>query len=142
MFFSPLNISFYSFFQIISAMITCILLSFSFSSYFCLKFYYFLWPAAFNSRVHNGLSEAFRGKIPRNRSLSHLHHRILSEWCTDVGDTALILTAADTFHHICYITGQHFFGSDDSGLLSCGMVCCRSPVNISPLPAPGFPLRW
>ena len=48
------------------------------------------------------------------------------------GDTALILTAADTFHHICYITGQHFFGSDDSGLLSCGMVCCRSPVNILP----------
>lgn len=86
----------------------------------------------FQQPVHNGLSEAFRGK-----SLGiDLCHTFIIEFSQNSvqmsGDAALILTAADTFHHICYITGQHFFGSDDSGLLSCGMVCCRNPVNILP----------
>ena len=86
----------------------------------------------FQQPVHNGLSEAFRGK-----SLGiDLCHTFIIEFSQNSvqmsGDTVLILTAADTFHHICYITGQHFFGSDDSGLLSCGMICCRSPVNILP----------
>ena len=60
----------------------------------------------FQQPVHNGLSEAFRGK-----SLGiDLCHTFIIEFSQNSvqmsGDTVLILTAADTFHHICYITGQ------------------------------------
>ena len=46
------------------------------------------------------------------------------------GDAVLVLTAADTFYHICRIAGEHLFRSDDAGLLARCMICGCCPVNI------------